>query len=100
MRIAIAGAGILGMMGAWKLARGGHRVVLADAGPIPNPDGASCDQHRLLHDFESSLGEPVALLRGSLAGWHELWRDLGRSFLLPAPVLAISAATGDLAERS
>ena len=100
MRVVIVGAGILGMMAAWKLARQGHRVVLVDAGRIPNPDGASFDQQRLLHDFESSLGESVALLRSSLAGWSELWRDLRRCFLVPSQVLAVSTVEGDLAERA
>jgi sarcosine oxidase len=100
MRIVIVGAGILGMMAAWMLARRGHRVVLVDGGRIPNPDGASFDQHRLLHDFESGLGESLALLRKSFAGWSELWRDLRRCFLVPAPVLAVSTVEGDLAERS
>ncbi len=71
MRVAIVGAGILGMMAAWKLARQGHRVVLVDAGRIPNPDGASFDQQRLLHDFEFEprrLGRVAArLARGVVA---------------------------------
>lgn len=100
MRVVIVGAGILGMMAAWMLARRGHRVVLVDGGRIPNPDGASFDQHRLLHDFESSLGESLALFRMSLAGWSELWRDLRRCFLVPSPVLAVSTVEGDYAERS
>jgi sarcosine oxidase len=100
MRVIIVGAGILGMMAAWMLARRGHRVVLTDSGRIPNPEGASFDQHRLLHDFESSLGDSVALLRSSLTGWSELWQDLRRCFLVPSQVLAVSTVKGDLAERS
>ena len=36
------GAGI-----AWQLAKRGHRVTLLEQGPVPNPIGASFDQHRL-----------------------------------------------------
>jgi sarcosine oxidase len=100
MRVIVVGAGILGMVTSWILARSGHHVVLVDRGPIPNPDSASFDQHRLLHDFESSLGDAAKLMRVSLAGWGELWRDLGHSFVVPSDVLAVSAAEGDLAERS
>jgi len=100
MQVALVGAGIVGMVAAWKLARRGHRVILIDRGPIPNPESASFDQHRLLHDFESSLGASVTLVRASLDGWSELWRDLGCCFLVPAPVLAFSTVAGDLADRS
>jgi glycine oxidase len=41
MEIGIAGAGLLGRLLAWRLARGGHRVAVFDpaAGPAPRFDG-------------------------------------------------------------
>jgi glycine/D-amino acid oxidase-like deaminating enzyme len=43
-RIAVVGAGVLGLTTAWALARRGHAVTVLDAGPIPNPEGSSFDE--------------------------------------------------------
>ena len=44
----ILGAGIMGLCSAWALNRAGWQVRVVEQAPIPNPRGASVDQHRLI----------------------------------------------------
>lgn len=41
MKIGIAGAGLMGRLLAWRLARAGHRVTVADPAPGPDAPGAA-----------------------------------------------------------
>ena len=70
MTIAIVGAGIHGLTLAWALIRSGHAVTLLDRAAIPNPDNASFDQHRLIHDHAGVESE-------AFAAWEVLSRDIG-----------------------
>ncbi|WP_225729358.1 MULTISPECIES: FAD-binding oxidoreductase [unclassified Nocardia] len=46
--VVIVGAGITGLLTAVQCAGQGHRVIVIDRGPIPNPSSSSFDQHRVL----------------------------------------------------
>ena len=46
--IAIVGGGIVGLSTAYWLAKAGHGVTVVERGPIPNPEAASADHHRLI----------------------------------------------------
>ncbi len=71
MHVNIVGAGIYGLTIAWALLRAGCQVAVFDQGAIPNPLGASVDQHRLIHPFAAPHGSPNAF-----TAWDQLWEDL------------------------
>jgi glycine/D-amino acid oxidase-like deaminating enzyme len=47
-RVLIIGAGVTGLVAAVRFARAGWPVTVLDRGRIPNPVGASFDQHRVI----------------------------------------------------
>jgi sarcosine oxidase len=100
MRVIVVGAGVIGLLSAWLLLRQGHAVTIVEQSAIPNTDNASYDQHRLSHDFETSLGDAIQLTDVARGLWNELWLSLGISLFVPASALAVSRSAGDLADRT
>lgn len=82
--IGIAGAGLLGRLLAWRLARAGHRVSVFDpaAGPQPSFDGqqaagfTAAGMLSPLAELDSSSAEVAALGWRSIALWRDVVRDL------------------------
>jgi glycine oxidase len=78
--IGIAGAGLLGRLLAWRLARAGHRVTVFDpaAGPAPRFDGqgaaafSAAGMLSPLAELDNSSAEVAALGWRSIALWREL----------------------------
>ena len=78
--IGIAGAGLLGRLLAWRLARAGHRVTVFDpaAGPAPRFDGqgaAAFSAAGMLSpsaELDNSSAEVAALGWRSIALWREV----------------------------
>ncbi len=100
MKIIVVGGGIAGLSTAWALSRGGHEVALFEQDPIPNPRGASVDQHRLIRQFYGDQLGYCRLVESAFAAWDRLWRDLGRSHYAETGSLAISTEAGDWTDRS
>lgn len=101
MRSAIVvGAGINGLATARGLLRRGWKVTVLERGPVPNPEAASTDAHRLIRAHYP--GRPVACRRigPALAAWDALWRDLGAAHLEPTGMIALSRAEGDWTDRA
>lgn len=103
--IGIAGAGLLGRLLAWQLARAGHRVEVFDAGPGPAPafDGQGAAAFSAagmlcpLAESEHAPPEVVALGWRSLPRWRTLVEQLGQPrprFSQPGSLLL--AHRGDL----
>lgn len=91
--IGIAGAGLLGRLLAWRLARQGHRVSVFDPAPGPGP---SFDGRQSAGFTAAGMLSPLAELDNSSAevaalGWRSipLWRD----------TVAALRARPDFAER-
>ncbi len=80
LTIGIAGAGLLGRLLAWRLARGGHRVTVFDpaAGPMPRFDGqgaaafSAAGMLSPLAELDNSSAEVAALGWRSIACWREI----------------------------
>jgi glycine/D-amino acid oxidase-like deaminating enzyme len=103
MKAIVVGGGIMGLCTAWALARLGHEVEVFEQGPLPNPEGSSMDEHRLIrHPYGDHTGY-ARLIDPAFEAWELLWRDLGRRYYSPTGTLALSgkgAAWADLSAAS
>lgn len=70
--VAVIGAGIIGVMSAWQLAKQGHRVTVYDQWNTPNDRGASAGESRIFRTVYKEGSEYVPMLRKSLPLWEEL----------------------------
>jgi glycine oxidase len=80
LSIGIAGAGLLGRLLAWRLARAGHRVSVFDPAPGPAP---TFDGHQAAGYTAAGMLSPLAELDNGSAsmaalGWRSiaLWREI------------------------
>lgn len=95
----VVGGGIWGLGTAWSLVREGHGVTLIDRGPLPNPQNASYDQHRLIrYPYGESIGY-CGMMKDAFAAWDDLWRDLGRSHYVECGTLCVSTRPGDWTDK-
>ena len=100
MKIAVVGAGIMGLSVAWAAAKAGHRVSVYEQGPVPNAFGSSVDQHRLIRYPYGDEEGYCRMVGQAYAAWEALWADLGERFYVETGTLALSSSSGDWAERS
>ena len=89
MKVIVVGAGIMGLSTAWALTRLGHDVTVFDQDAVPNPRGASFDQHRLIrYPYGAALGY-TRMVREAYAAWDQLWADLGERHYVATGTLAL-----------
>jgi sarcosine oxidase len=100
MRVLVVGGGIVGLSTAWALARAEHRVEVFDQGGLPNPLGASNDQHRLIRYFYPDRAGYCRMVEDAFAAWERLWAALGRRHYAETGALAISARVDDWTDRA
>ncbi|WP_457442252.1 FAD-dependent oxidoreductase [Roseateles sp. P5_E4] len=85
-RVAIAGAGVMGRLLAWQLARAGHRVTVADPASGPAEPGAAAftaaGMLSPLAEQEHAEPEVAALGWRSLALWPAIAAALGQPGLV------------------
>jgi sarcosine oxidase subunit beta len=87
----ILGGGIMGLSTAWALWRAGWRVTVLDQDALPNPRGASVDEHRLIrHAYGAQTGY-MRMVDDAYAAWELLWRELGESLYVETGTLAIAS---------
>jgi sarcosine oxidase len=100
MKLVIIGAGIVGLSIARSALRRGHHVTLVEQGPIPNPDSASFDEHRMIR-FQYNDAEGYArMVADAFAAWDRLWAETGHCHFADSGVISISLAEGDYAHTS
>lgn len=89
MRVTVVGAGIMGLSVAWALSRRGHDVTVLEQGSVPNPRGASVDQHRLIrYPYGAALGY-TRMVADAYGAWEQLWADLGERHYVATGSLAL-----------
>ncbi len=89
MKVAIVGAGIVGLSTAWALVRSGHDVTVFEQGPIPNPRSASFDQHRMIRPHYGGQTGYTRMVGEAHDVWERLWDDLDADHFAETGVLAI-----------
>lgn len=100
MKVAVIGAGIMGLSAAWALARRGARVSVFEQYAIPNPLGSSVDQHRLIrYPYGSEIGY-ARMVDAAFGAWDRLWADLGERLYAETGTIGIDASGADWAQRS
>lgn len=87
----VLGAGIMGLTAAWALMRAGWRVTVVEQDIVPNPRGASVDEHRLIRHAYGAQAGYMRMVDDAYRGWDRLWQALGESFHVPTGVLAVAA---------
>ncbi len=101
MRIGIVGAGVVGLATAWWAARRGAEVEVFEAAEaIPNPGGASFDQHRLCRIPYGDQDGYARLMAPAMTAWERVWQALGERHYAETGCLALCTADGDWADRS
>ena len=99
LHFGVIGAGVVGAGIAWHLATRGHRVTLMEQGPVPNPTGASFDQHRLIRRIYPEQPHYARLIDESYAAWDALFEAMGEQHLEHCGALSCSEVPGDWADR-
>jgi sarcosine oxidase len=99
VKVIVIGGGIAGLSSAWALTKRGHRVVLLEQGPIPNPLGASGDHHRIIRRAYGAAAGYGRVITEAYAAWDEMWADLGASHYDPRGFMGVSREPGDEAEE-
>lgn len=78
----IIGAGIMGLSTAWALARHGVKdITLIEQSEIPNPLGASGDEHRIIRRAYGQQSAYGFMISDAFNAWNTLWKDLGTNHL-------------------
>lgn len=99
MHIAIAGAGVMGRLLAWQLARAGHRVTVVDPAAGPAEPGAAAftaaGMLSPLAEQEHAEADVVALGWRSLALWPGIAEALGQPGLVTTEGSLLLAHGGD-----
>ena len=71
-KVAVIGAGIIGTMSAWQLAKRGFDVTVFEQWNSPNDRGASAGESRLFRTIYKEGPQYVPILKKSYAMWQEL----------------------------
>jgi sarcosine oxidase subunit beta len=90
----ILGAGIMGLCSAWALNRAGWQVRVLDQAPIPNPRGASVDQHRLIRHAYGAQAGYMRMIDPAFQAWEMIWAALGARHYVETGVLALADHPG------
>ena len=94
-KIVIVGGGIVGLSTARAALKRGHDVTLLERGALPNRQGASYDQHRMIRMHYGAHEGYMRMVRQAFEAWERVWDDLGARHFADVGGLAVSLAPGD-----
>jgi glycine/D-amino acid oxidase-like deaminating enzyme len=77
VRVTVVGAGIMGLSTAWALARRGHSVTVVEQSDVPNPNGSSVDQHRLIRYPYGAEPGYTRMVAEAYEQWERIFEDIG-----------------------
>ncbi|WP_043830526.1 FAD-dependent oxidoreductase [Muricoccus aerilatus] len=89
-RALVLGAGIMGLSAAWALEAAGHAVSVVEAQEVPNPRGASVDEHRLIRHAYGAAAGYMRMVDEAYAAWDDLFAAIGERAYAETGVLALS----------
>lgn len=99
-RVVIIGAGIVGLSVARAALKRGHQVHMLEQGEVPNPHGASYDQHRMIrYHYGAALGY-TRMVAPAFEAWARVWDDIGSEQFEDTGAIAISLEAGDYAAKT
>jgi sarcosine oxidase len=99
-RIVVVGGGIVGLSVCRAALKRGHQVVLLEQGPLPNPEGASYDQHRMIRPHYGASDGYARMVAPAFAAWDTVWADIGAAEFEDVGALAISVGPDDYADKT
>jgi sarcosine oxidase subunit beta len=88
----VLGAGIMGLSSAWALARAGFAVRVIEQDEVPNPRGASVDDHRLIRHAYGAQAGYMRMIDPAHAAWELLFQEAGERPYVPTGTLALASA--------
>ena len=101
--VIVVGAGVVGLSTAFWLVKAGHDVTVVEQGPIPNPQAASADHHRLIRYAYNTAEGYSARMPAAFAAWREMWQDLPGTverYYADTGMLCVSQHEGDYTDVS
>jgi sarcosine oxidase subunit beta len=90
----VLGAGVMGLSAAWALSRAGFAVRVVEQDEVPNPRGASVDDHRLIRHAYGAASGYMRMIDPAYAAWDLLFEEGGERPHAETGVLAVAAAGG------
>lgn len=89
MKVAVVGAGVMGLCITRSLRQLGDDVVLIDAQPLTSGKRASSDHTRLIRTPYGEKRGYRAMVLDAFGAWDRLWDDVGECFYQPTGVLLV-----------
>ena len=84
----------MGLSSAWALSRAGFAVRVIDQDEVPNPRGASVDDHRLIRHAYGAQAGYMRMIDPAYAAWDLLFREAGERPYVETGVLALAESRG------
>lgn len=100
MKVIVVGGGIMGLSTAWALKRAGCDVTVIEQGSLPNPLGASVDQHRLIRYAYGARRGYLRMVREAYHAWERVWADLKMRLYAETGTLVLSGEGDSWAKES
>lgn len=99
-KIVIIGAGIVGLSTARAARQKGHEVTILEQGPVPNPQSASFDNHRMIRYPYAAAAGYTRMVTEAFSAWERVWQDIGAVHFESTGAIAISLEPGDYADKT